>query len=136
MIQADEFQSLDYFAEIVKQVYSAYQAALRDANAMDFDDLLLNMVLLLRGSDRLRDQYQARFESVLVDEFQDTNKVQYELVKILAAPQNNVFVSATKIRRFMPSEARTIAMSCASARTTPIQLWSCLSKLPQHAEYS
>ena len=92
MIQADEFQSLDYFGEIVKQVFTAYQAALRDANAMDFDDLLLNMVLLLRRSDLLRDAYQQRFEYVLVDEFQDTNKVQYELVKILAAPQNNVFV--------------------------------------------
>ena len=92
MIGADEFQSLDYFGEIVKQVYTAYQAALRDANAMDFDDLLLNMVLLLRGSDLLREAYQQRFEIVLVDEFQDTNKVQYELVKTLAAPQNNVFV--------------------------------------------
>ncbi|MDE2856885.1 MAG: UvrD-helicase domain-containing protein [Chloroflexota bacterium] len=92
MIQADEFRSLDYFGEIVKQVYTAYQAALRDANAMDFDDLLLNMVLLLRGSDLLRDQYQQRFENVLVDEFQDTNKVQYEFVRLLAAPQNNVFV--------------------------------------------
>ncbi len=92
MIQADEFQSLDYFGEVVKQVYSAYQAALRAANAMDFDDLLLNMVLLLRHSDMLRDAYQQRFEIVLVDEFQDTNRVQYELVKTLAAPQNNVFV--------------------------------------------
>lgn len=91
MIQADQFRSRDYFSEIVKQVYTAYQAALRDANAMDFDDLLLNMVLLLRGSDLLRGHYQQRFETVLVDEFQDTNKVQYEFVKLLAAPQNHVF---------------------------------------------
>ena len=92
MIQAEAFQSLDYFGEVVKQVYSAYQAALRAANAMDFDDLLLNMVLLLRESDMLRDAYQQRFETVLVDEFQDTNRVQYELVKTLAAPQDNIFV--------------------------------------------
>ncbi|MCY4071746.1 MAG: UvrD-helicase domain-containing protein [Chloroflexi bacterium] len=92
MIGADEFRSRDYFGEIVKQVYTAYQAALRDANAMDFDDLLLNMVLLLRQGDLLREAYQQRFETVLVDEFQDTNRVQYEFVKILAAPQNNVFV--------------------------------------------
>ena len=87
-----EFRSGDYFSEIVKQVYGAYQAALREANAMDFDDLLLNMVLLLRGNDHLRRAYQERFEYVLVDEFQDTNHVQYELVKLLAAPHNNVFV--------------------------------------------
>ena len=59
---------------------------------MDFDDLLLNMVLLLQANDHLRRAYQDRFEYVLVDEFQDTNRVQYELVKLLAAPQNNVFV--------------------------------------------
>ena len=92
MILPAQFQSLDYFGEIVKQVYGAYQGALLDANAMDFDDLLLNMVLLLQENDRLREAYQHRFAQVLVDEFQDTNKVQYELVKLLAAPQDNVFV--------------------------------------------
>ncbi|MCY3831840.1 MAG: UvrD-helicase domain-containing protein [Chloroflexi bacterium] len=92
MILPVDYRSRDYFSEIVKQVYSAYQAALREANAMDFDDLLLNMVLLLRDNDHLRRLYQERFEYVLVDEFQDTNHVQYELVKLLAAPQDNVFV--------------------------------------------
>ena len=92
MILPAAFRSSDYFSEIVKQVYAAYQGALREANAMDFDDLLLNMVLLLRGNDHLRRVYQERFQYVLVDEFQDTNHVQYELVKLLAAPQNNIFV--------------------------------------------
>ncbi|MCY3782008.1 MAG: UvrD-helicase domain-containing protein [Chloroflexi bacterium] len=92
MILPAQYRSLDYFGEIVKQVYASYQQALIDANAMDFDDLLLNMVMLLRENDRLREHYQNRFEYVLVDEFQDTNHVQYELVKLLAAPQNNVFV--------------------------------------------
>ncbi len=87
-----DFRSGDYFGEIVKQVYAAYQGALREANAMDFDDLLLNMTLLLAGNEHLRRAYQERFEYVLVDEFQDTNRVQYELVKLLAAPQNNLFV--------------------------------------------
>ena len=92
MIPHANFQSRDYFGEIVKQVYGSYQQALQDANAMDFDDLLLNMVTLLRDNDHLREHYQSRFEYVLVDEFQDTNHVQYELVKLLAAPQDNVFV--------------------------------------------
>ena len=92
IILPTEFRSRDYFGEIVKQVYAAYQEALRAANAMDFDDLLLNMVLLLRANEHLRRAYQERFAYVLVDEFQDTNRVQYELVKLLAAPQNNVFV--------------------------------------------
>ena len=92
MILPHEFQSQDYFSEVAKQVYGWYQAALQDANAMDFDDLLLNMVLLLRDNEVVREKYQSRFEYVLVDEFQDTNKVQYELVRYFAAPQNNVFV--------------------------------------------
>ena len=92
MIAPAGFRALDYFGEIVKQVYTVYQKALIDANAMDFDDLLLNMVRLLRDNEQLRGHYQQRFAYVLVDEFQDTNHVQYELVKLLAAPQNNVFV--------------------------------------------
>ena len=92
IILPHEYPAMDYFSEIVKRVYEAYQGALRSANAMDFDDLLLNMVLLLRDNDVVRQKYQERFNYVLVDEFQDTNKVQYELVKYFAAPQNNVFV--------------------------------------------
>ena len=92
MIAPAEFRALDYFGEIVKQVYAAYQQALLDANAMDFDDLLLNMVKLMRDNAELRGYYQDRFAYVLVDEFQDTNQVQYELVRLFAAPQNNVFV--------------------------------------------
>ena len=65
MILPAQFQSLDYFGEIVKQVYAAYQRALQDANAMDFDDLLLKMVLLLQDNDHLRRSYQERFEQVL-----------------------------------------------------------------------
>ncbi len=92
MIAPAQFRALDYFGEIVKQVYVGYQRALLDANAMDFDDLLLNMVTLMRDFPELRAHYQERFAYVLVDEFQDTNQVQYELVRQFAAPQDNVFV--------------------------------------------
>ncbi len=92
IILPHEYQALDYFNEIVKRVYEAYQVALRAANAMDFDDLLLNMVLLMRENQMVREKYQQRFNYILVDEFQDTNKVQYELVRYFALPQNNVFV--------------------------------------------
>ena len=137
MIQADEFQSLDYFGEIVKQVFTAYQAALRDANAMDFDDLLLNMVLLLRRSDLLRDAYQQRFQYVLVDEFQDTNKVQYELVKILAAPQNNVCVVGDEdqaIYAFRGADYRNVLRFRENYPDPTVILLE--QKLPQHTEHS
>lgn len=92
IITPAEFSADDYFTEIVRQVYPRYQAILRAANAMDFDDLLMNMVLLMRNVPHVRDKYQNRFDFVLVDEFQDTNTVQYQLVQLFAAPQNNVFV--------------------------------------------
>ncbi|MEL6526709.1 MAG: 3'-5' exonuclease, partial [Chloroflexota bacterium] len=57
-----------------------------------FSDLLVNMVLLLRNHDIVREKYQQRYPYVLVDEFQDTNTVQYQLVQLISRPQNNVFV--------------------------------------------
>ena len=92
MILPDDFPVRYHAEELARRVYHAYQKALKNANAMDFDDLLLNMVLILKRSPVRRAYYQGRFQEVLVDEFQDTNTVQYELVKMLGAPQNNIFV--------------------------------------------
>ncbi len=92
LITATAFDASDCFREIVRRVYVAYQHSLVAANAMDFGDLLMNMTLLLRDREHLRREYQHRFEYVLVDEFQDTNHVQNELVKLLVAPKNNLFV--------------------------------------------
>lgn len=87
-----EFEVTDYFSEIASRVYVQYQRLLVKSNAMDFDDLLMQMTLLLRENDTIRHKYQSRFEHVLVDEFQDTNTAQYQLVALLGAPQNNIFV--------------------------------------------
>lgn len=95
LITPEEYSSLlsrDYFTEVVGRVYPSYQKKLINSNAMDFDDLLMQTVLLLRNYPDVRDKYQTRYEYVLVDEFQDTNTAQYQLVKLLALPQNNVFV--------------------------------------------
>ena len=92
LITPDEFRSADYFGEIVRRAYGQYQKRLVENNAMDFDDLLMNTALLLRDHDDVREKYQQRYEYVLVDEFQDTNQAQYQLVRILGRPQENVFV--------------------------------------------
>ena len=71
---------------VVKKTYQAYQRLLRAANAVDFGDLLLLLVSLFRKRPDVLANYQRRFTHVLVDEFQDTNPVQYELLKQLAPP--------------------------------------------------
>ncbi len=72
--------------QVLQRVYRKYQSMLRAANAVDFGDLLLLLVHLLKHNENVRQHYQRRFHHVLVDEFQDTNPVQYELLKLLAPP--------------------------------------------------
>jgi DNA helicase-2/ATP-dependent DNA helicase PcrA len=80
--------SFDRLAQVSAEVYSALGPALKAANAMDFDDLLLHPLALFQAHpDRLR-AYQNRFSFILVDEFQDTNRAQYELIRLLGAHGN------------------------------------------------
>ncbi|MCR5378477.1 MAG: UvrD-helicase domain-containing protein [Fibrobacter sp.] len=72
--------------------YSEYQKRLQESNAMDFDDLLLNTVLMLQKVPTLAKQLAERFQYVVVDEYQDTNDVQYELLKLLINEDRNVTV--------------------------------------------
>ena len=92
LIIPDEFKAHDYFHEIVGRVYPGYQEILVANNAMDFDDLLMQTVLLLRDNAEVADKYGRYYEHILVDEFQDTNMAQYKLVQLFGRPQNNIFV--------------------------------------------
>ncbi len=69
-----------------------YQQALRQANAMDFDDLLLNLRRLLSEFPEVRRQYSERYEYILVDEYQDTNRIQFEILELLSEVHRNLFV--------------------------------------------
>ncbi|HCU34727.1 MAG TPA: ATP-dependent DNA helicase PcrA [Armatimonadetes bacterium] len=80
------------FDEIVARVYSRYQQALRENNALDFDDLLVKAVELLRSRPKVLAALQERLRYVLVDEYQDINYAQYELVKLLSARERNICV--------------------------------------------
>lgn len=71
-------------------VYEQYEARLRQANAVDFDDLLLESVRLLQHDRELRELYNRRYAFVMVDEYQDTNRSQYELMRLLSASHGNV----------------------------------------------
>jgi len=77
----------DYKAERLSELYMAYEAGMSENNALDFDDLLLVTVNLLKQQPQLLANYHNHFRHILVDEFQDTNEVQYDLIRILATGQ-------------------------------------------------
>jgi DNA helicase-2/ATP-dependent DNA helicase PcrA len=76
----------------VADIFTTYERVLQQSNALDFDDLLLRAALLLRKSAAVREKWQARFQYIHVDEYQDTNRVQYELLRLLAGPKQNICV--------------------------------------------
>lgn len=76
----------------IGEIYFAYTAQLKQANAMDFDDLLFHLNTLLSQYPKVRERWQKQFEYILVDEYQDTNYAQSCIVKVLAMPENNLFV--------------------------------------------
>jgi DNA helicase-2/ATP-dependent DNA helicase PcrA len=85
-------QSADPITEKIAHIFEEYRKELRKSNALDFDDLLLETVRLLKSSSAVRERYQRRYQYMLIDEYQDTNRPQYELIKLLAGPDHNVCV--------------------------------------------
>lgn len=92
LIGSQEFPSSSYFNEIVKRVYELYQRQLLVSNALDFDDLLLFAVRLLREHEGVRNAYRRHYPHILVDEFQDTNTAQYVLLQLLTTEGPDIFV--------------------------------------------
>jgi DNA helicase-2/ATP-dependent DNA helicase PcrA len=92
MIDPQEYYlgSKDPNSERIAHIYQSYKAELKKNNALDFDDLLLEAVRLLKVSIEVRGRYQHRYRYLLVDEYQDTNRPQYELMKLLAGERKNV----------------------------------------------
>ncbi|MGP8079826.1 MAG: UvrD-helicase domain-containing protein [Dehalococcoidales bacterium] len=84
--------SRSYFEEVIGRVYERYEKNLLASKALDFDDLLVKTVLLFRKNPELLARYQERYIHVLVDEFQDTNLVQYELIKQIGGKYRNICV--------------------------------------------
>jgi DNA helicase-2/ATP-dependent DNA helicase PcrA len=82
----------DLFTEQVAKIYPEYQKILEERNAVDFDDIILKTNTLFKESEAVRNKYIERFNEVLVDEYQDTNKSQYNLIKTLAKDKQNITV--------------------------------------------
>ncbi|VTS01238.1 ATP-dependent helicase [Tuwongella immobilis] len=94
LLTPDRFQatSADYFTQVVARIYAIYEKRLRDANAVDFDDLLYLPALALKHDEELRAELDSRYQYILIDEYQDTNHAQYELVRRLARDYDHLCV--------------------------------------------
>ncbi len=94
MIDPQEYYlaSSDPMSERIAQLYEIYRKELAKNNALDFDDLLLETVRLLKASGETRERYNRRFRYIMIDEYQDTNRPQYELMKLLAGEHHNICV--------------------------------------------
>ena len=95
MVTPDQYQAEvgdDYKKSQISKIYSEYQKRLRKSNSMDFDDLIPNTILLLKNNRDVLEYYWNKFKYIMVDEYQDTNRCQYELIKILAQGSNNICV--------------------------------------------
>src|SRR5277367_177816 len=94
MIDPQEYflASTSPMEEKIAHIFEIYRDELFKANALDFDDLLLETVRLLKVAPEVRERYNRRYKYILIDEYQDTNRPQYELMKLLAGPDANVCV--------------------------------------------
>lgn len=114
MTDPDEFKKTagsDSRLMSVSKVYSLYQQRLLAADAMDFDDIIFNTVMLFKNNPDVLEKYQEQFKYILVDEYQDTNRIQYELVQLLAGGHNNLCVVGDddqSIYRFRGATIRNI----------------------------
>lgn len=96
----------DYRLKCIGQLYASYQRRLQEANAVDFDDIILLTVRLLQEYEDVRDHYQRKFRYVLIDEYQDTNHLQYLLASLLAGGTRISASSVTMTRASIASAAR------------------------------
>ncbi|WEK56403.1 MAG: DNA helicase PcrA [Candidatus Cohnella colombiensis] len=94
LVTPDQYESTqgDYFQKIVAKVYTQYQRRLRSNNALDFDDLIMLTIQLFKEVPEVLDFYQNKFRYLHVDEYQDTNRAQYMLCKMLASKHHNICV--------------------------------------------
>ncbi len=92
MISPDKVGSLYPADKHIERVYALYEAKMLKNNGIDFDNILLGVIKLLKQYPEIRDFYRRNFKYLLVDEYQDTNKAQYEMISLLTNPEGRVFV--------------------------------------------
>jgi len=106
-----ESQAQEYFEKIISKIYLAYQEELKNKNALDFDDLIMLTVKLFEEFPEILKKYQEKFKYILVDEYQDTDPIQYQLIKLLSSKYQNLCVvgdDAQSIYSFRNADFRNV----------------------------
>ena len=122
MIRPEEYMQQagsDSRLGLIAQAYKLYQARLKEADAMDFDDLICNAVYLLQQNPEVLEYYQNKFRYVMVDEYQDTNHAQYMLVKLLAQKSTNLCVVGDDDQSIYKFRGATIENIMSFEKTFP-----------------
>lgn len=92
MVDLNHYYSKNCSEDVFKKIYNEYDRKLRCLNKIDFDDMLILCYQLLSSRKDILNIWQKKFVYILIDEFQDINRIQYEIIKMLAAPQDNLFI--------------------------------------------
>lgn len=92
LMNLDHYYSKNCSEEIFKRLYNGYENKLRQAGLIDFDDMLVLCYELLKARPDILSAWQKKYRYILIDEFQDINRLQYEIIKMLAEPENNLFI--------------------------------------------
>lgn len=92
MIDLNNYYSINCSDEVFRTIYNEYNSRLRQARLLDFDDMLIYCYELLSGRPDILKGWQSKFKYILIDEFQDINKLQYDIIRMLAAPEDNLFI--------------------------------------------
>ena len=92
MINIDNYYSSNCSDEVFRRIYKGYEERLRRKNMIDFDDMLILCYELFKARTDILSAWQKKYQFILIEEFQDINRVQYEVMKMLAAPQDNLFI--------------------------------------------
>lgn len=106
----------DYKLQQVSSLYTLYQGRLEESMAVDFDDIIMKTVMLLRENEEVRSYYQRKFKYVLVDEFQDTNYAQFELAILLSGGYRNLMVVGDDDQSIYKFRGATLKTFCISMK--------------------
>lgn len=92
MMDLNHYYSTSCSEDIFKKIYRSYEEKLRRGNLIDFDDMLVFTYELFKARADILSSWQKKYKYILIDEFQDINKIQYEIIRLMALPENNLFI--------------------------------------------